>query len=154
GLDSLAAVELRERLAAATGLELSNTMVYNHPTPAALAAYLVERRAGRTQDVDPGVVVAAAPDEPIAIVGLACRYPGGADTPERLWRLVADGVDATSDWPTDRGWDIEAGLSETGRGGFLTGADRFDAEFFGISPREAVAMDPQQRLLLELAWEA
>ncbi|MEH0557073.1 type I polyketide synthase [Streptomyces sp. B21-101] len=94
--------------------------------------------------------------EAVAVVAMGCRYPGGVRTPADLWQLVADGRDATSSFPTDRGWraaDLADGRSTTTRGGFLDDADRFDAKFFGISPREAEGMDPQQRVLLETAWE-
>ncbi|MEV7093999.1 type I polyketide synthase [Amycolatopsis sp. NPDC051045] len=153
GFDSLTAVEVRNRINAATGLTLPATLVFDHPTPAALADELHRLLLGRTGTAV--VTSAAATDEPIAIVAMGCRFPGGVRSPEDLWRLVADGVDALTEFPADRGWDLasfgDAEFAEVG--GFVAGAAEFDAGFFGISPREALAMDPQQRVLLETSWE-
>ncbi|WTP55766.1 SDR family NAD(P)-dependent oxidoreductase [Streptomyces phaeochromogenes] len=172
GFDSLTALELRNRLNGVTGANLPATVVFDRPSARALAVHLMSEvlsealsdvpgAEGRTRPTVP--VLPAATDEPVAIVGMACRYPGGVTDVEDLWRLVADGVDAITEFPVDRGWDLgrlydpesaRPGTSYVREGGFLEGAGGFDPEFFGISPREARELDPQQRLLLEVSWEA
>jgi acyl transferase domain-containing protein/acyl carrier protein len=162
GFDSLAAVKLRNRLCRVTGLPLAVTAVFDHPSPVRLAAHLAVRLFGE-EPAAAAARPAADAAEPIAIVAMSCRFPGGIGTPEQYWRLLADGGDATGEFPTDRGWDLDRlyhpepgrlGTTNTRRGGFLRDAADFDADFFSMGPREALATDPQQRLLLELAWES
>ncbi|MFI0822637.1 type I polyketide synthase, partial [Streptomyces sp. NPDC021115] len=167
GFDSLTAVDLRGQLARATGLSVPATAVFDFPTPNELADHLLATLLGeRTVPAAPAVPAALSArtaDDPIAIVGMSCRFPGGVRSPEDLWELVVAGTDAVGDMPVDRGWDFDAllnggtggnGGSVTRSGGFLHDAADFDPGFFGISPHEALVMDPQQRLVLESAWEA
>ncbi|MGH7292364.1 MAG: KR domain-containing protein, partial [Myxococcota bacterium] len=139
GFDSLTAVELRNRLKTATGLSLSPTLIFDYPTPAALAGYIRQELAGAPQAVTETITATSVIDEPIAIVGMSCRYPGGVDSPEALWDMVAAGRDVLSDFPTDRGWDLAelfnadpdaAGKSYANTGGFLYDAADFDPAFF------------------------
>ncbi|MGV9271634.1 type I polyketide synthase, partial [Kitasatospora sp. NPDC003701] len=169
GFDSLAATELRNHLNARTGLRLPATLAFDHPNARAVADHILTilgdatDEGGADKDATDRAGAQRTDDEPIAIVSMACRYPGGVTSPEELWQLLLDGSDTVSDLPADRGWNIEElydpepgkeGRSYTRRGSFLHDAAAFDPGFFGISPREALYMDPQQRLLLETSWEA
>ncbi len=163
GMDSLTAVELRSRLGVLLDQPLPVTAVLDHPTIGALAAFLLTdvlrlgssaQRAGRTKGNHS--------DEPIAIIGIGCRLPGGGDDPEAYWQFLREGGDAITPVPADR-WDMDSyydpdpdapGKFNTRSAAFIEGVRMFDASFFNLSPREAKSMDPQQRMLLETSWEA
>jgi acyl transferase domain-containing protein/acyl carrier protein len=160
GLDSLGAIRLVTALAQHLGRSLSPTLLWDHPTIEALAAHL----SGEAAPAKPDATEATTPgdaNEPIAIVGMACRFPSARD-PAAFWELLAGGVSAIGEVPAARGWAellqargvASAERSKVCRGGFLDEIAGFDPLFFGISPREAISMDPQQRLMLELCWEA
>ncbi|MFF0885055.1 SDR family NAD(P)-dependent oxidoreductase [Streptomyces sp. NPDC003456] len=159
GLDSMRIVSLVAALAQHLDRPVPGGVVWQYPTIAALAAHL----AGTAPlPVSPGAPVRAEDGEPIAVVGLGCRLPGGVDTPEQLWQALTDGLDAVREVPADR-WNVQEWLDPDPRapgrmntrwGGFLDDVSRFDAELFRISPAEARHMDPQQRMALEVAWAA
>jgi acyl transferase domain-containing protein/surfactin synthase thioesterase subunit/acyl carrier protein len=163
GMDSITAVELANRLQASLGekAKVSPTAAFDYPTIARLSEYV----KALVYDIKPKVLAREAPvsrSEPIAIIGMACRFPGNANSPGEFWKNLVDGVDGTKEVPPER-WDIDAyydpdpevsGKMNTRRGGFIDHVDLFDADFFGISPREANLIDPQQRLLLEVSYEA
>ncbi|WP_233624133.1 type I polyketide synthase, partial [Burkholderia vietnamiensis] len=180
GMDSLMALDVRTQLENTLGIKLSVALLFDHPTINALADFLTEQAPGVTPDAlaEPTQPAAAQPasqpaapsaaareagtPEPIAIVGMSCRFPGAAHDLDAYWQLLNDGVDAISEVPRER-WDVDAYYDRDpeapGRmycrfGGFLDGVDQFDPAFFRITPREAAAMDPQQRLLLEVSHEA
>ncbi|SNY88256.1 Acyl transferase domain-containing protein, partial [Nocardia amikacinitolerans] len=162
GFDSLSAIEFRNKLNTATGLQLPATLIFDYPNPQVVAEFIDAQFTGTSQDIEITTGTAIG-DDRIAVVAMGCRYPGGIASPEDLWRLVASGGEAIGELPDDRGWDIDgiydpepgkAGKTYTRHGGFLYSAADFDADFFGISPNEATVMDPQQRVLLEVSWEA
>ncbi|WP_344646451.1 SDR family NAD(P)-dependent oxidoreductase, partial [Streptomyces durmitorensis] len=164
GIDSVMAVELRRRLSAATDTALPATLAFDYPTPTAIAGLLLDKldlTNAPQRTATPRRTRRAGADEPIAVVSMSCRLPGGINTPEDYWQLLVSGGDAVGGLP--KRWeslglydaDPEAlGKSYAREGGFIDDVEGFDAEFFGITPREAQSMDPQQRIVLETVWEA
>ncbi|MFF4207758.1 beta-ketoacyl synthase N-terminal-like domain-containing protein, partial [Streptomyces sp. NPDC001668] len=163
GFDSIMLGDLRNRINTALSTRLATATLFDHPTPAGLAAHLIAEKTSAAPTAPAASSTSTGPgpdDEPIAVVAMSCRLPGGVEAPEDLWRLLMTGEDAITAFPEDRGWDLERllaadapGSSVAEGGGFLDQVAEFDARFFGLSPREALAMDPQQRLLLETSWE-
>ncbi|MFZ0304442.1 MAG: SDR family NAD(P)-dependent oxidoreductase [Terracidiphilus sp.] len=168
GVDSLLAIELRNQLRRHLGRSFSATVLFDYPTIESLAGHIATEFAelfcvDQTAIADPGShIETPAEDDAIAVVGIGCRFPGEANTPESFWHMLLSATDAVSEVPADR-WNLDEwydpriavpGKISTRRGAFLRNVDLFDAQFFGISPREAECMDPQQRLLLEVSWEA
>ncbi|MFS8104543.1 SDR family NAD(P)-dependent oxidoreductase [Lentzea alba] len=155
GMHSLTAVRLCRALAATTALPVPTTAVFDLPTPRQLAGHLVELATRRVSaPVNTQQASTSDSDDPIVVVGIGCRAPGGVTSADELWDLLAEGRDAIGEFPVDRGWDLTTPVGYRRLGGFIEDATSFDAAFFGISPREAAAMDPQQRVLLETAWQA
>ncbi|WP_345023674.1 type I polyketide synthase, partial [Streptomyces sedi] len=164
GVDSAGAVRLRNLLNAATELRLPISAVFDNPTCRGLARLVDRVLSGAPAEEDePVLLPSAGDDDPIAVVAMSCRLPGGVASPEDLWELLSAGGDGVTAFPTDRGWQLDGRYDEDAEraggyyqreAGFLADVPDFDPEFFGVSPREALAMDPQQRLLLEVAWEA
>ncbi len=163
GMDSLMAVEFRNRLEKALGCRLPATLVMDRPHIAAVVAHILGDvlKLGDAAVAAGSATAAGAGDEPIAVIGLSCRFPGAPDA-RAFWKLLSEGTDAIREIPADR-WDVDEyydpdpdapGSMSTRWGGFIDDIDKFDARFFGISPREAVTMDPQHRLLVEQAWTA
>ncbi|MFD3704495.1 SDR family NAD(P)-dependent oxidoreductase [Nocardia sp. NPDC058658] len=163
GFRSLSAIEFSNRIKAATGLAVSSALIFDFPTPDTLAQHLRQEISGARDLAQPQAPAPVTAHEPIAIVGMGCRFAGGVRSPEDLWDLMSRGDDAVTGFPDDRGWELAdlfdpdpaaVGKSSTRAGAFLDDIAGFDAGFFGISPAEALAMDPQQRMLLEVSWEA
>ena len=164
GLDSIMAIEIRNRLSTLVATSLPASLLFDRPTPNELARHLGEQLGAVTRtSTQVATTISRDLDEPIAIVSMGCRYPGGVYSPDDLWDLLVEGREGISLFPDRPGWDLDRlydpdpavpGKTYVREGGFLHDAAMFDPVFFGISPREAIAMDPQERLLLEVSWEA